>query len=579
MQTLEALLEKKIPDDYMKNYKKTIHSKLQNSPDTVRSPMHPATSISTLPQSEYVIVDTKNGKRILSIPKQMAGTKTTFVIDGKIASISQPSNSSVTSSKSILLSDPHLGQNRSNLVTAASLTCDTVTTPSISTPLQVPSSNSFILSVPTPTGASRSMQTVIGSSALSFNHKVPSDRLVLPLNSPVTFEGKLSSMDSPADSVASSQSRFQITANSDSIVLPLNSPIKSSNIRRQNNSEICTIPNTTSLFIMVPNDRNLATSLDEAGEAISSSNILKRKAAVLKNDFPSLKKRCPELLKSSSDTVEACEKGGVQQHRNGQIHTSPDSALNPNEFSAPPSKEDINCLVKNAFLEFRNCLVPDKDGKLPIHLAVENNDLAAVKRQCIVLKARRSSIDIPTSKDESPLQLALYHGHCSIAALLLQHGADASITDQEGNTALHLAVMHAEDIFESVFLSRQYTIEFVNNLNDEGFAALHLAAQQDKISAIQWLINHGAEVDLPDGTCGRTALFLAIERKSYRAQKALLASGADMREPTFSGSTPFHLTKADTIAHLTSGQDAVAEFIDSDALLRSPRSSSPSEEN
>lgn len=36
-----------------------------------------------------------------------------------------------------------------------------------------------------------------------------------------------------------------------------------------------------------------------------------------------------------------------------------------------------------------------------------------------------------------------------------------------------------------------------------------------------------------------------------------------MREPTFSGSTPFLLTKADTIAHLTSGQDAVAEFIDS----------------
>lgn len=64
--------------------------------------------------------------------------------------------------------------------------------------------------------------------------------------------------------------------------------------------------------------------------------------------------------------------------------------------------------------------------------------------------------------------MALYHGHSAIATLLLQQGADASIVDQEGNTALHLAVMYAEDIFESLFLSKQCTEEIVNNLNDEG---------------------------------------------------------------------------------------------------------------
>lgn len=72
-------------------------------------------------------------------------------------------------------------------------------------------------------------------------------------------------------------------------------------------------------------------------------------------------------------------------------------------------------------------------------------------------------------------------------------------------------------------------------------------------------------------------MFLAIERKSYKAQKALLSYGADMKEPTFSGSTPFLLTKGDTIAHLTSGQDAVAEFIDSGlcaCLIGSPCSHS-----
>lgn len=334
-------------------------------------PMQPAASITTMPTNEYVILDTKNGKRILTIPKKMNGTKT-FVIDGKCASISQPGSSNVAFTKSILLSDPALGQTRSNLVTAASLPCDTVTTPSskgqlsISTPVQVPSSSSVVLSVASPAGTSRSIQAVIDSSALNYKHSVSSDRLVLPLNSPVTIDGKLCSLDSSMDLDTSSQSPFQITAsNSDSIVLPLNSPIKASSINRQNNNKICTIPNTTSLFILVPNDRNQETPLEhESGEGFACNlNVLKRKANGFKLGNTLLKKRCPELPKSSSDVAENCVNGGMQQSHE-RVHISPDSAISSNEPLAPVSKEEMNNVVKNAFSEFKNCLVLDRDGKM-----------------------------------------------------------------------------------------------------------------------------------------------------------------------------------------------------------------------
>lgn len=50
-------------------------------------------------------------------------------------------------------------------------------------------------------------------------------------------------------------------------------------------------------------------------------------------------------------------------------------------------------------------------GVRPIHSAVENNDLAAVKRQCIILKARRSSVNVLTSKEEvkDPFKIPLVH--------------------------------------------------------------------------------------------------------------------------------------------------------------------------
>lgn len=319
-------------------------------------PMHSAAPTTTMPTNEYVILDTKNGKRLITIPKQMASSKK-FV---KSSSISQSTLSNVTSNKSILLSDSLFSQNRSNLVTAASLPCDTVTTPS---------SNSVVLSVATPKGAARSIQAVLGSSAVSFKQNLSSDRLVLPFNSPVTIGGQLSSTDPLADPITLSQSHFQIsTNNSDSLTLPLNSPICSTSINRQNNRDLNTVPNTSSLFILVPNDMNQGTPIEnKPSETVTGhSNVLKRKANGLINGNTTFKKSCLELSKSSSDAAEACVKGGMQQHSNGLNHSPPDATVSvtSNEAPAPISTEDMNSIVKNAFSEFKNCLVTDKDGKL-----------------------------------------------------------------------------------------------------------------------------------------------------------------------------------------------------------------------
>lgn len=42
-----------------------------------------------------------------------------------------------------------------------------------------------------------------------------------------------------------------------------------------------------------------------------------------------------------------------------------------------------------------------------------------------------------------------------------------------------------------------------------------------------------------------------------------------MKEPTFTGSTPFTITRSDAIAQLTSGENTIAEEIDSGMYLGS----------
>lgn len=114
----------------------------------------------------------------------------------------------------------------------------------------------------------------------------------------------------------------------------------------------------------------------------------------------------------------------------------------------------------------------------------------------------------------------------------MQLGADPTVLDRDGNSTLHLAVMHAEDSLKDLLKSGRFSKSSINVLNDEGsytsrlsllslnsyllllllvpigpilctnlsfvppgFSALHLAAQSNKMSCIRFLVQYGADVD------------------------------------------------------------------------------------
>lgn len=100
--------------------------------------------------------------------------------------------------------------------------------------------------------------------------------------------------------------------------------------------------------------------------------------------------------------------------------------------------------------------------------------------------------------------------------LLIKAGAQSSIVDKHGNTAMHLAVIH--NAIECLTVLLKYTRPWVTKnkpfpeldcKNFEGLTPIHIAADKNNIKAVKLLVHGKADVNIPDGKCGRTALHFA----------------------------------------------------------------------
>lgn len=90
--------------------------------------------------------------------------------------------------------------------------------------------------------------------------------------------------------------------------------------------------------------------------------------------------------------------------------------------------------------------------------------------------------------------------------------------------------------------------ENVNGINNNGFAALHYAAQNFSIDIAELLLENGADVDVLDAH-GNSPLFKAVFNSKGREEmiKLLLKHGANKELPNNHGVSPIQLAK--TIAN------------------------------
>lgn len=125
-----------------------------------------------------------------------------------------------------------------------------------------------------------------------------------------------------------------------------------------------------------------------------------------------------------------------------------------------------------------------------------------------------------------------------IAKMLVNHGADVNVRDNNGDVPLHIAITDNRNDSIKLLLSRS---SIVNASNNKGELPIHLAVRIRNTHAIKLLLQHGASL-LDETVSHDIVLFISIQRSDYQMVKNLVRLFyANVNVGNSMGVTPLHV--------------------------------------
>jgi hypothetical protein len=171
-------------------------------------------------------------------------------------------------------------------------------------------------------------------------------------------------------------------------------------------------------------------------------------------------------------------------------------------------------------------------------LSARKGDVAALER------AVKSGADVDspaTFAGYTALHLSIVRKDVALFDALLELGASPAAVADHQTHALGIAVVHKAPmpIFEALAKSALD----LTAPNEDGFTALHAAAEVNFPEIVPWLVQHGLSMDARTKR-GHTPLHIACGLGHLEVAESLLAAGADANAAS-PGGTPLEVAKAE----------------------------------
>ncbi|KAI9807287.1 MAG: hypothetical protein M1833_000030 [Piccolia ochrophora] len=163
-------------------------------------------------------------------------------------------------------------------------------------------------------------------------------------------------------------------------------------------------------------------------------------------------------------------------------------------------------LIRLLITHGANLNVRDNSGNTVLHLAVLRRNFEATR----LLLQVRVNVAIHNHLGKSAVHDAAGHSY-EITRLLLDHGADIEMKDNQRRTALFEAITRRLEASVQLLLERGASIDVQDSIGDTG---LHKAARRGFGAIVRLLLKNGADVKTKNGV-GETALHSAASGDYY----------------------------------------------------------------
>ncbi len=186
----------------------------------------------------------------------------------------------------------------------------------------------------------------------------------------------------------------------------------------------------------------------------------------------------------------------------------------------------------------------DRDGDTALWQASDNENLEMVK----FLLGKGAKPNVPDAAGRSVITTTFLHKTFDVLDLLVAKGADINLASSREMTPLIEAILSNHTKQDLVlrwlghFLAFKPKVDLRPTTGDVGGdSALTLASRFGFIAAINLLLDHGADINLPSIAAGRTPLATAVVGKQVEAARALIKRGAKTELADTSSHTPLLL--------------------------------------